>query len=112
MAVLALLLVYEICVIKTINRIKASALHGVPDNRVPRFLTVFMMIMGVLNGLSGLVALFTAPLGGLASLAAAACMVLMSLLLGDYRRQMTMLLYPPVQPVYPQPPMPPYPPQQ
>ena len=39
--VLALYIVYYICIVKTINRVKASALHGVPDNRVPRFLTGF-----------------------------------------------------------------------
>ena len=49
LGVLALYIVYYICIVKTINRVKASALHGVPDNRVPRFLTGFMMDIGILG---------------------------------------------------------------
>ena len=44
LGVLALYIVYYICIVKTINRVKASAVNGVPDNRVPRFLTGFMMV--------------------------------------------------------------------
>ena len=112
-AVMALLIAYYVCVIKTINRIKASALNGAPDNRIPRFLTVLMMVTGVLSGLGGLFSLFTTPAAGIASLAGAVCAILMSLLLSEYRAKMSMLLYPPVQPMYNN--MPPYgnvPPQQ
>ena len=112
-AVMALLIAYYVCVIKTINRIKASALNGAPDNRIPRFLTVLMMVSGVLSGLGGLFSLFTTPAAGIASLAGAVCAILMALLLSEYRAKMSMLLYPPVQPMYNN--MPPYgnvPPQQ
>lgn len=112
-AVMALLIAYYVCVIKTINRIKASALNGAPDNRIPRFLTVLMMVTGVLSGLGGLFSLFTTPAAGIASLAGAVCAILMALLLSEYRAKMSMLLYPPVQPMYNN--MPPYgnvPPQQ
>ena len=112
-AVMALLIAYYVCVIKTINRIKASALNGAPDNRIPRFLTVLMMVSGVLSGLGGLFSLFTTPAAGIASLAGAVCSILMALLLSEYRAKMSMLLYPPVRPMYNN--MPPYgnvPPQQ
>ena len=104
---LALYVAFEICVIKTINRIKGSALNGAPDNRIPRFLTGILMVFGVLGGLGGLISLFLTPVAGLASLAGSASMILVSLVLGRYRNLMTMLIFPPVQPVYPQN-MPPY----
>ena len=89
------------------------ALNGAPDNRISRFLTGFMMVIGVLTCLGGLFSLIASPVAGIASLASGVCCVLMSLLLGEYRAKMTMLLYPPVQPMYSN--MPPYtnvPPQQ
>lgn len=97
---LALYVAYEICVIKTINRIKATALSGVPDNRIPGFLTVINYVFAVFMGISGLASLFSTPVIGIGSLVSAASLVLVSMSLGNYRKQMTMLLYPPVQPVY------------
>ena len=111
--VVALYIAFEVCVIKVINRVKASALVGTADNRIPRFLTGYMMVIGIVSGLGGLFSLITIPVAGLASLASAAAMIVMALVLGEYRSRMTMLLFPPVQPVYPQN-TPPYnvPPQQ
>ena len=113
LGVLALYIVYYICIVKTINRVKASALHGVPDNRVPRFLTGFMMVIGILGLISGVISLIASPVAGIGSLAGSVSLILMSLLLSEYRAKMTMLLFPPVQPMYGN--MPPYhaaPPQQ
>ena len=112
-AVLALVIAYQVSILRAINRIKGSALNGAPDNRISRFLTGFMMVIGVLTCLGGLFSLIASPVAGIASLASGVCCVLMSLLLGEYRAKMTMLLYPPVQPMYSN--MPPYtnvPPQQ
>ncbi|MGI6254650.1 MAG: hypothetical protein ACOYJZ_03345 [Acutalibacter sp.] len=112
-AIAVLYIFYYVSVIKVINRIKASAINGVPDNRIPRFLTGFLMFLGVVNALGGLVVLFTSLMAGISTLASAVCFILMSLLLREYRDKMTMLLFPPVQPMYSN--MPPYntvPPQQ
>ena len=53
-----------------------------------------MMVIGVLTCLGGLFSLIASPVAGIASLASGVCCVLMSLLLGEYRAKMTMLLYP------------------
>lgn len=96
----ALAIAYQVGIIRFINRVKASAATGVPDNRVSRFLTGFMMVLGILSVVGSLGSLVTSPLSCLGSLASAAAMIVMSLLLSEYRNKMTMLLYPPVQPVY------------
>lgn len=106
-AFIALFIALQVSVIRTINRIKASAITGVPDNRISRFLTGFLMVMGILGAFSGVVSLITSPLAGIGALAGAATMILISLVLTEYRNKMTMLVYPPVQPVYGQN-MPPY----
>lgn len=98
--VLALTLALYICAFKTAGRVKASALNGAPDNRVPRYLTVMLMVGGVLGCLGGIVALFGTPTAGIGSIASGVCNILMSLVLSEYRLKMSMLLYPPVQPVY------------
>ena len=106
-AVLALAVIYQVCVIKTINRIKATATTGVPDNRIPNFLVVMNYIEAAGMVLAGLANLFTTPILGLGSLVGAATLVIISIILTRYRSGMTLLMYPPVQPVYPQQPMPP-----
>lgn len=102
----ALGVISNICTIKTINRTKATAMSGVPDNRVPMYLIVMDYIMGGFSALSGLISLFSSPIAGLAVLTEAALLILMGMSLSRYRRQMTLLLYPPVQPVYTAPPVP------
>ena len=106
-AVLALAVIYQVCVIKTINRIKATATTGVPDNRIPNFLVVMNYIEAAGMVLAGLANLFTTPILGLGSLVGAATLVIISIILTRYRSGMTLLMYPPVQPVYPQQPTPP-----
>lgn len=82
---LALVIAYTVSILRAINRIKGSALNGAPDNRISRFLTGFMMVIGVLTCLGGLFSLIASPVAGIASLASGVCCVLMSLLLGEYR---------------------------
>lgn len=103
---LVLVLLYYISVVKTINRIKATALTGAPDNRVSQYLIVMNYILAVFAGLGALTSIGTSILSCLGGLCQAAVLVLISLLLSRYRAGMTMLMYPPVQPVYgnPQPP--------
>lgn len=106
-AVFALLIIYEICVVKTINRIKATATTGTPDNRIPNYLIVMNYIIAVGSVLAGLANLFTSPAMGLGSLITGATMVIISIILSKYRSGMTLLMYPPVQPAYPNQPTPP-----
>lgn len=89
--------------VRTINRIKATAYSGMPDNRISRYLTVWLYIFTVCMGIGALAELVTSPLGALASLVDAVGFLLIALCLGRYRKQMTLLMYPPVQPVYAQP---------
>jgi len=104
---IALIILYQASVIKTINRIKATAVTGVPDNRIPNFLIV-MNYIGAAGGIiSGVINLFTSPSAGFSVLVSAASLILITVLLSKYRTGMTQLMYPPVQPVYPQQPMPP-----
>lgn len=105
--VIALAILYQISVVKTINRIKATAVSGVPNNRIPNFLIVMNYILAVCSALGGILNLFTSPIMGFSGLVSAASMILISILLSKYRAGMAQLMYPPVQPAYPQQPMPP-----
>ena len=105
--VIALLICYQVCIVKTIGRIKATAMSGVPDNRVPGFLIGMNWFLGICSCISGLFALFSSPVSGVASLLGAAATILFAMLLSQYRSSMTMLLYPPAPPVYPNQPVPP-----
>ena len=100
--VVGLTLAFFISAIRTINRLKAIATTGVPDNRLSRFFTGMLMVLGCLSGLGGLVNLFLNFFSGLGTLASAAMMILAALVLSRCRELMTALLYPPVQPAYPQ----------
>ncbi len=107
MLVVAVLLVvvlfYWIFVVKTINRIKATALTGVPDDRVSQFVIVMNWISAVCAIISGIAMLFSSPISGLSSLASAVCVILVTLCLSQYKNQVRVVMYPPVQPVYGQP---------
>ena len=101
---LVLYLIYDICVLKTVNRMKNVVHTGMPDNRIPRYLIVMNYVFGIIAGIGGLFSLFSSPIAGVGSLVGAAGMILTARLLSECRNRMTMLLYPPVQPVYAQPP--------
>ena len=100
LALVALLIAFYISAVRCINRIKGCAITGTPDRRISRFLTTMLWISGVISCLGGLFTLFTSPLEGIEMLASAACSILLAILLGQLRQQMTVLAYPPVQPVY------------
>lgn len=101
--VFGLLIPYFIATIRVINRAKNVAATGVPDNRVSQFLIVMNWISAIFGVIGGLTSLFLSPLVGLAGLASAVAVILETLCLSRYRREMTVLMYPPVQPVYAQP---------
>ena len=100
-AIVALLIAFYISVVRCINRIKGCAVTGMPDQRISRFLTVMLWISGVVNCLYSLITLFTSPLEGIELLVRAVGVILIAVLLGRLRKEMTILSYPPVQPVYP-----------
>jgi len=101
--VFGLVIPYLIAQIRVINRAKNIAATGVPDNRVSQFLIVMNWISAVCAIISGLTSLFLSPLVGLAGLCSAVSTIIITLCLSRYRREMTVLMYPPVQPVYAQP---------
>lgn len=101
--VFGLVIPYLIAEIRVINRTKNVAATGVPDNRVSQFLIVMNWISAVCAIISALTSLFLSPLVGLAGLASAVAVILETMCLTRYRREMTVLMYPPVQPVYAQP---------
>ena len=110
----ALWIAFAVCAVKTLNRIKATAATGVPDNRVPGLLTGFMMVIAVFGILYGMMFCMMFPVLGLQMLCSAVAMILLSRLLSEYRRKMTFLCYPPAFPAYPVGPVlprPPVPPQ-
>ena len=92
---LGLLLAMEISTLRTINRIKNTALTGAPDNRISKFLTGLLYVLAVFNGIGGLTTALEAPLSGLGEIAGAACMILVSIALTRYRKLMTDLMFPP-----------------
>lgn len=98
-----LAIIYYVLLIKTTNRIKTTALTGVPDNRISRFVIAMNYISAVFSGIGGLVMLISSPFTGLALLCSAVSTVLISICLSRYRKQSTILMYPPIQPVYAQP---------
>lgn len=97
---LSLGILYNVCIVKTINRMKATANFGVPDNRIPMYLIVVLYIVGGFMGLYSLLFLLLSLTFGLSLLTGAAAEILIAVCLGKYRKQMTLLLYPQMQPFY------------
>ncbi len=106
--VLALVICYTVSLVRVINRVKATAASGMPDNRISQFLVAMNYILAVCYVFGGIFSFCSVSwmgagvvAAGFNSLIDAACYVTASLCLTRYRREMTALLYPPVQPVYP-----------
>lgn len=98
-----LVVCYSVGLIRIINRAKTVAATGMPDNRVSSFVIVMNWLSVVGTVLTGLGALVTTPVTGVSALVGAVAMALLTVSLSRYRREMTILMYPPVQPVYAQP---------
>lgn len=112
---MVLAITYQASIIRMINRTKISAQTGTPDNRVSGYLIAMNCIVAGLNILTSLFVLFTSPVSAVATLANAVGLILTSVLLSRYRKEMDAVIYPPavpvipvvpVQPMYGQPPMP------
>lgn len=101
--VFTLSICYNAALLKTINRVKKTALTGVPDNRISRYVVFWNYVIAVITAIGGLVLLFANLLCGLTMLCRAAHLILVSICMSNYRKQATLLMYPPVQPVYAQP---------
>ena len=100
---MGLAIAYQASIIRMINRTKTVAATGMADDRVSGYLVGMTGFSAACSIISGLFALFTAPLTGAASLAHAAGLILMIVLLRTYGKAMNQVLYPPMQP--PMPPM-------
>lgn len=98
---MVLAITYQASYIRTINRAKQVAQTGMADDRVSGYLMVMSGFSAVCCGIYGLVAMTASLLSGVATLAQAAALVLMILLLRNYRQQMNQVLFPPVMPVMP-----------
>lgn len=98
-----LVICYEVGLIRLINRTKAVAATGIPNNKVSTFVLVMNWLAVVSVALSGLGTLFTSPLTGVSALAGGVAWALFTVSMTRYRRDMTLLMYPPIQPVYAQP---------
>ncbi len=104
-AFFSLPVLFSICVIKVINRMKVTAGFGVPDNRIPMYLIVMLYLVGGFMALYSLMFMLLSLTLGLSLLTSAAAEILIAVCLGKYRKQMTILMYPPVQPLYASPPV-------
>lgn len=96
---LILAITYQASIIRMINRTKQVSESGMADERVSGYLigmTYFTAVCCIFVGIS---ALFTGPLGGIASLCRGVAYILIAVLLGRYRKEMNSVLYPPVQPM-------------
>ena len=101
-AILGLEIAYLITRLRLLDRAKDIANTGVPNDRVSRFLIVLTWVAGVYSAISALPALVMLPFLGIAGLASAASGILAALCLTRYKKEMTAVMYPPVQPVYAQ----------
>ncbi|WP_322182269.1 hypothetical protein [Neglectibacter caecimuris] len=99
-AFFSLPVLFSICVIKVINRMKATASFGVPDNRIPMYLIVMLYLIGGFMALYSLMGMLLSLTLGLSLLTGAAAEILIAVCLGKYRKHMTVLMYLPVQPLY------------
>lgn len=102
-AAFALGILYNVALLRTINRVKKTALTGVPDHRLSMYVVVWNYIGAVFSGIGGIAMIFINALLGLNLLCTAAFLVLVSICLCNYRSQMTALMYPQVQQMYTQP---------
>ncbi|MCI8384931.1 MAG: hypothetical protein HFE95_00615 [Acutalibacter sp.] len=94
-----LAITYQASIIRMINRTKQVSETGMADERVSGYLVGMTYLSAIASVLMGLSALFASPLGGVATLCHGVAFILMAILLGNYRKGMNAVLYPPVQPM-------------
>ena len=109
--IFTLMITYNASIIRMINRTKLVAQSGMADDRVSSYLIGMNYVSAGISLIFGLITLASAPIAGLADICNALALVMSSLLLSRYRKEMNQVLFPPVQPVQPvQPMQPPIPP--
>lgn len=99
--VMALAISYQASLIRMINRTKTVAQSGMADERVSGYLVGMLYFLGGCTILSGIFALFTAPISAVGTLCQGTALILAAVLLGRYRTAMNQVLFPPVQPGVP-----------
>lgn len=98
-----LVICYEVGMIRLINRTKAVATTGIPNNKMSTFILSMNWLAVVSVALAGLGSLVTSPLTGVSALVGGAALALFTISMTRYRKAMTLLMYPPIQPMYAQP---------
>ncbi len=102
---LALAICFSVSTLRTINRIRGTALTGMPDNRISRFLTVMLILSAACSILLGIWSVGDTPVATLAMLCTSVGEILIAMALNRYRREMTALMMPaPMADGYPMPP--------
>ncbi|RKJ41430.1 hypothetical protein D7X94_03840 [Acutalibacter sp. 1XD8-33] len=92
---------YQASLIRMINRTKTVAQSGMADDRVSSYLVGMTYFVAVCTLISGVFALFTAPISAVGTLCQGSALILAAVLLGRYRTAMNQVLFPPVQPAVP-----------
>lgn len=96
--VMVLAITYQASFIRMINRTKNVAATGVADDRVSGYLVGMTGFTAATTILPGLMALFTSPLTGAASITRGVALILVVVLLRTYGKAMNQVLYPPIAP--------------
>lgn len=93
LAVMLLFVFYSFGIVRALNRIKTTAMTGVPDNRISSFVIGFTYVISICTGLSAITSLFSTPVLGLSTLASAVATFIAAKCMSDYKKQMTALMY-------------------
>ena len=94
LALLVVMIIYYAMLVKTINRIKATAYTGIADNRISGFVIVFGYIFSVLTVLGGCSSLFAIqPVLGISAISSGVAAFLVSMCLSNYKKSMNVLMY-------------------
>lgn len=105
LALFVLLIVYDVCQLKIINRVKSTALSGIPDGRISQFYIVLSFIFAIFGILGGIVSLFGNVWQGLSGLTSSVVLLLSAMCLSEYKKKIALLMNPVNQSPYQVPPM-------
>lgn len=89
----ALVLAYYISVLKIIKRAKIIAETGVPDNRVSGYVIVINWIKAIFLFMGAIISIFGVPYSAISSLVSGFVALLIALILSEYKKGMTAVLY-------------------
>lgn len=100
----ALFLCYEIVYAKMLGRIRRTALSGVADKRISRFVIGMLYVCAGSDLIMSLSRLRANWIGALFTCCSAAGMILLAILFSRYKKNMALVMYLPMQPVHAAPP--------